>query len=235
MLFSDLTEFAGCDHFPWGSVLAVLLHSLFSRLLNMGPLDLWEPSLHVLEMAKITQWTVNYDSCLFPPLQQTSLYQKCVRPLSSSLFLLTSRWSCGRSRTSFLDSLLNAMQPLVGITLLYKRHIVTVKTAQSTDRLSCFSQFSGSAGPSSSSWVWRRSSSVDLLSSVPAHWPTTSSIKWAGLYSCLAVRLNIELEDSSQTDPQKLSSEGDYHENILQYVMRFLPHKKKKLYSLLHL
>lgn len=66
-------------------------------------------------MAKITQWTFNSDSCLFPPLQQTSLYQKCARPLSSSLFLLTSQWSCRRSRTSFPDSLLNAMRPLVGI------------------------------------------------------------------------------------------------------------------------
>lgn len=126
------------------------------------------------------------------------------------------------------------MRPLVGITLLYKRHIVTVKTALSTDWLSCFPQFSGSAGPSSSSWVWRRSSSVDLLSSVPAHWPTTSSIKWAGLYSCLAVRLNIELEASSQTDPQKLSSEGDYHENILKYVVRFLPPNRRNciIYSI---
>lgn len=126
------------------------------------------------------------------------------------------------------------MRPLVGITLLYKRHIVTVKTALSTDWLSCFPQFSGSAGPSSSSWVWRRSSSVDLLSSVPAHWPTTSSIKWAGLYSYLAVRLNIELEASSQTDPQKLSSEGDYHENILKYVVRFLPPNRRNciIYSI---
>lgn len=126
------------------------------------------------------------------------------------------------------------MRPLVGITLLYKRHIVTVKTALSTDWLSCFPQFSGSAGPSSLSWVWRRSSSVDLLSSVPAHWPTTSSIKWAGLYSCLAVRLNIELEASSQTDPQKLSSEGDYHENILKYVVRFLTPKRRNciIYSI---